>query len=210
MFDIYPAPTIRALIVVDMQRDFCEGGALPVPGAGLLGYHIANLMRQFQPGLGKYNFIVATKDWHLPSDDNGGHFSDEPDYVSSWPVHCVQGTDGAMLHPAVADAGVTRLDAIFYKGVGRPDYSGFQGETPTIFDPVGMLDYLTMRRVTDLDIVGVATEYCVKATAMDAVEHGFKVRVPSQLTAAVGGNEVKIETIKQIMQAQGQPTELIN
>src|SRR5207245_4570083 len=123
-----------------------------------------------------YQSIITTKDFHLPAESNGRHFAkpafEEPDYKTTWPVHCIQGTEGAMLHPAVADAGLTALDAVFYKGQGRPDYSGFQGVTPVSIEGyrpgMFMLDWLQARKVTHLDIVGIATDYCVKETALDA------------------------------------------
>jgi nicotinamidase/pyrazinamidase len=206
---------VRTLIVVDVQRDFIEGGSLAVAGGDRLGYRIADLMRQFHKDrFGRYQYIVATKDFHIPGDSNGGHFSANPDFVNTWPEHCVQGTEGSMLHPAIADAGLTALDAVFYKGQGRPDYSGFQGVTPVSIEGyrpgMFMLDWLRDRRVTDIDIVGIATDYCVKATALDAVEFGFNVRVPRSLTVAVGGDEVRDKTIRQIERAQGRDGELIN
>lgn len=204
----------RAMIVVDVQRDFCEGGSLAVAGGTEVAYRIANCIREFPTNTLRYQHIIATKDWHLPGDSNGGHFSDEPDFVSSWPVHCVQGTEGAMLHPALTEIVFTRLDATFYKGQGKPDYSGFQGVTPVSlagYRPgMFMLDWLKERNVTHLDIVGLATDYCVKETALDAVEFGFDVRIPSSLTAAVGGEEAKIATIKAVNAAQGRPDERIN
>lgn len=206
---------VRALVVVDVQRDFIEGGTLAVKGGDRLGYRIADLMRQFHKDrFGLYQYIIATKDFHLPGDSNGGHFSDNPDFVKTWPAHCVQGTEGAMLHPAVADAGLTALDAVFYKGQGRPDYSGFQGVTPVSIEGyrpgMFMLEWLQNRKVTHLDIVGIATDYCVKATALDAVEFGFQVRIPQSLTVAVGGDEARDDTIRRVMWAQGKDAELIN
>jgi nicotinamidase/pyrazinamidase len=168
------------------------------------------MRRYHKDRFGRYQFVIATKDFHLPGDSNGGHFSDDPDYVTTWPEHCVQGTEGSMLHPAVADAGWVSLDAVFYKGQGRPDYSGFQGRTPTLYDDIYLLEWLNDRRVTELDIVGVATDRCVKATAMDAIENGFIVRIPQQLTLAVGGNEARDQAIRQVMWAQGKDGELIN
>lgn len=194
----------RALIVVDMQKDFCPGGSLAVPGADRVAYAIADCIRQFPSNTLRYQHIIATKDWHLPGDSNGGHFSDNPDYASTWPPHCVQGTDGARFHAALTEIVYTRLDATFYKGQGRPDYSGFQGKTPTMYGEYRyMLEWLQERRVSELDIVGVATEYCVLATALDAVENGFNVRIPVSLTAAVGGDEARDNAIRRVMLAQG-------
>jgi nicotinamidase/pyrazinamidase len=199
------------MIIVDVQRDFCEGGSLAVAGGAEVAYRIANAIHEAPTNSLRYQHIVATKDWHLPADSNGGHISDNPDYVSTWPVHCVQGTEGAMFHPALTEIMYTRLDATFYKGEGRPDYSGFQGITPTLYGEHEFLfEWLQARGVLDLDVVGLATDYCVKATALDAIDFGFKVRVPRFLTAAVGGDEVRDNTIRLINQAQGLDTELIN
>lgn len=201
----------RAMIIVDVQRDFTEGGSLAVAGGEEVAYRIANCIRQFPANSLMYQHIVATKDWHLPGDSNGGHISPNPNYVSTWPEHCIQGTQGAMFHPALTEIMYTRLDAIFYKGEGRPDYSGFQGKTPTLYGETAyLLEWLQARKVTELDVVGIATDYCVKATALDAVENGFNVRIPSSLTVAVGGDEARDETIRQVMQAQGKVAELIN
>lgn len=201
----------RAMVIVDVQRDFCEGGSLAVAGGEAVAYRIANCIREYPTNTLRYQYIIATKDWHLPGDTNGGHFSDNPDYVSTWPEHCVQGTEGAMLHPALTEVVYTRLDATFYKGQGRPDYSGFQGQTPTMYDENQfLLEWLLDRRVTELDIVGLATDYCVEETAMDAVQNGFNVRIPVSLTAAVGGDEARDETIRRVMKAQGKESELIN
>lgn len=204
----------RALIVVDVQRDFCEGGSLAVSGGAQVAYRIADCIRQFPTNTLRYQHIIATKDWHLPAESNGGHFAKpgtEPDYSTTWPVHCIQGTEGAMFHPALTEIVYTRLDATFYKGEGRPDYSGFQGKTPTMYGEYEyMLEWLTERSVTELDIVGLATDYCVKATALDAIQSGFRVRIPQALTAAVGGPEQRDLTIRTINAAQGLDVQLIN
>src|SRR5690242_14478573 len=119
---------ISALVVVDVQRDFTEGGALAVAGGSNIAHRIANCMNLYggDGKSAKYRYMVATKDWHLPADSNGGHFSDTPDYISTWPAHCVQGSEGAQFHPAIAEV-ADKFDRIFYKGNGRADYSGFQG-----------------------------------------------------------------------------------
>jgi nicotinamidase/pyrazinamidase len=196
----------RALIVVDAQRDFCEGGALPVEGGNAVCIRIADAIRSLGKGQKKlYQYIVGTKDFHIPGDSNGGHFSDNPDYVTTWPEHCVQGTEGSMFHPEIADAAWAGFDAVFYKGAGRPDYSGFHGKAPSLYPDgdIYLLDWLQRRNVTDLDIVGLATDYCVKETAMDAIQNGFNVRIPQALTAAVGGQEARDLWIKTVYAAQG-------
>lgn len=200
----------RALIVVDPQRDFCEGGALPVEGGNIVCTRIADAIRNLGKGpKNLYQYIVATKDHHIPGESNGGHFArpgKEPDYATTWPEHCVQGTEGAMFHPQIADVGWYYFDAVFYKGAGRPDYSGFQGKAPSMYgEEIYLTDWLYGRNVTDVDVVGLATDYCVKATALDAIQLGYKVRIPSQLTAAVYGRESRDLTIRTIQAAQGHP-----
>lgn len=204
----------RALIVVDAQRDFCEGGSLPVEGGNRVCTRIADAIR----GLSNsplYDFIVGTKDFHLPGEGNGGHFAQrhtQPNYVTNWPDHCIQGTEGAMFHPAIAEVAYESFDAVFYKGQGRPDYSGFQGSAPSTYpdESIHLLDWLRAREVVSVDVVGLATDFCVRETALDAVQFGFIVRVPAGLTAAVGGEDAKLNAIKQVLRAQGLSDSIIN
>jgi nicotinamidase/pyrazinamidase len=166
----------RALIVVDVQNDFCEGGSLPVAGGVAAAEEIA---RYVAAGSGGAQYTVATRDYHI---DPGSHFAtppDGPDYVNSWPVHCVVGTTGADFHPAVADL---PFDAEFRKGEREAAYSGFQGATT---DGASLAAWLHEHDVTQVDVVGIATDYCVRATALDAVGEGFAVRVLLDKTAAV-------------------------
>lgn len=201
----------RALIVVDLQRDFLEGGSLPVAGGTNVAYLITNAIEAYRGGYSDlYDYVVATKDWHLPGDNNGHHFSDNPDYVTTWPVHCVQGTDGAMWPTFFADVAFDAVDAVFYKGQGEPAYSGFQGKTPSLYGDIFLHEYLSAREVTDVDVVGLATDYCVKATALDAVQFGYNVRIPANLTAAVGGADAKRKVIAQVRELQGLDGSLIN
>lgn len=204
----------RALIVVDVQRDFCEGGSLAVAGGAEVAVRIANAINAFPTHSLRYQHIVFTKDWHKPADSNGGHFAKpgtEPNYVSTWPEHCVQGSEGAMFHPALTEVAITRADAVFYKGDGRPDYSGFQGKTPTMYGEWQYMgEWLAERNVTEADIVGIATDHCVRATALDAIQNGIKVRIPQALTAAVGGPEQRDLMIRTINAAQGLDPYLIN
>mgnify|MGYP003576226277 CR=1 FL=1 len=194
----------RALIVVDAQRDFCEGGSLAVAGGNEVCIRIADAIRSLGKGPNKlYQYIVGTKDFHIPADSNSGHISDNPDYVSTWPSHCIQGTEGSQFHPEIADVAWGSFDAVFYKGQGRADYSGFQGKAPTLDEDIPLLEWLDRRNVTHLDIVGIATDHCVKATAMDAIQFGFTVRIPVALTAAVGGPEARDLWIKTVYAAQG-------
>jgi nicotinamidase/pyrazinamidase len=166
----------RALIVVDVQNDFCEGGSLPVTGGADAARRIA---RYVTSGSGGADFTVATRDYHV---DPGKHFAtgpEGPNFVDTWPVHCVAGTAGADFHEAVAGL---PFDAEFRKGEREAAYSGFQGATP---DGAGLADWLRGRGVTEVDVVGIATDHCVRATALDAVREGFAARVLLDKTAAV-------------------------
>jgi len=162
---------MRALVIVDVQNDFCEGGSLAVAGGTSVARAITALL---DSGHG-YDRVVATKDFHI---DPGDHFSEHPDYVSSWPRHCVARTPGAELHPELDNASI---EAVFFKGAYAAAYSGFEGSA----DGVRLADWLRSRGVDEVDVVGIATDYCVRATALDAVEAGFATRVLVDLTAGV-------------------------
>jgi nicotinamidase/pyrazinamidase len=161
----------NALIVVDVQNDFCEGGSLAVTGGAAVAAAISEHIVQTP-----YDVVVATRDYHI---DPGAHFSDEPDYVDSWPVHCVAGTAGASFHP---ELDVTAIQAVFSKGAYAAAYSGFEGETA---DGSSLVDWLRARDVTTVDVVGIATDHCVRATALDAAQAGLTTRVLLDLTAGV-------------------------
>jgi len=162
----------RALIIVDVQNDFCEGGSLPVGGGAGVA---AAISRTLAESPGRWEHVVATKDHHV---DPGAHFADEPDYVDSWPAHCVVGTGGVEFHPALDPE---RIEAVFTKGEHAAAYSGFEGSSAGI----GLAAWLRMRDVTDVDVVGIATDHCVRATALDAVREGFGTTVLLDLTAGV-------------------------
>ena len=167
----------RALIVVDVQNDFTEGGALAVTG----GAHVAEAVTDHLRRSGdRYDLVVASRDWHAADGDNGGHFSAEPDWVDSWPVHCVAGTLGADYHPAL-DA--TLVDVHVTKGTGSPAYSVFEGVTG---DGSSAAEVLASRGVDEVDVVGLATDHCVRASALDAARAGLRVRVLTDLVAGVG------------------------
>ena len=163
---------MKALIVVDVQNDFCEGGSLAVAGGAEVARKITDLLRHHD-----YDHVVATQDWHI---DPGSHFSPDPDYVDTWPPHCRVGTPGADFHPAF-DA--TGMDAVFQKGHYSAAYSGFEGASPATGDRLA--DWLRARDVDAVDVVGIATDHCVRATAADAVAAGFTTRVLLDLTAGV-------------------------
>ncbi|MEU1628037.1 isochorismatase family protein [Streptomyces sp. NPDC020096] len=171
----------RALIVVDVQKDFCEGGSVPVRGGADRARAIADLVRR-SAGDG-YAHIVATRDHHI---DPGGHFSDRPDFRDSFPVHCVVGSDGSAFHPNFAPtAGSGAVDEVFYKGAHSASKSGFEGSAE---DGTPLADWLHGRGVSDLDVVGIATDHCVKATALDGAKAGFAVRVLLDYTAGVAAD----------------------
>lgn len=166
---------MRALVVVDVQNDFCEGGSLAVAGGDAVVPKINALMAAGGGSGTGYGHIVATKDYHV---DPGGHFSDHPDFVDSWPPHCVAGSAGAEFHP---DLDTTGIEAEFRKGAYAAAYSGFEGTA----DGVSLADWLRERGVDEVDVVGIATDYCVRATALDAARAGFVTRVLVDLTAGV-------------------------
>jgi nicotinamidase/pyrazinamidase len=186
-----------ALLVVDVQEDFCEGGSLTVPGGDNVAVAISQYLGAMMgDGLrDSYDLVVFTRDYHLADGDNGGHFvgpGEEPDYEKTWPRHCVQGTAGADLHPAIREVARRVLApspdrmAIVHKGQGKPAFSGFEGVT---WDGPGgktLLEVLNDREVTRVDVVGLALDYCVRATALDAAEAGFETRVLLNMCAAVG------------------------
>jgi nicotinamidase/pyrazinamidase len=167
------------LVVVDVQNDFCEGGSLPVTGGAAVAHAISQYLAG--PEGGGYAHVVATQDYHI---DPGPHFSAEPDFVRSWPPHCVAGTPGAEFHPPL-DAG--RFEAVFRKGLRAAAYSGFEGADA---DGVPLAAWLRDRGVTSVDVTGLATDHCVRATATDAATAGFDTRVLLDLTAGVAPDTV--------------------
>jgi len=169
----------RALIVVDVQNDFCEGGSLPVTGGGQVARDVDALLKQWVAGGPEapgWDHVVATKDHHV---DPGEHWSSEPDFATSWPVHCEVGTDGEQFHP---DLDPTPFEAVFLKGRHEAAYSGFEGHDD---DGATLADWLRRRGVTGVDVCGLATDHCVRATALDAVAAGFDTRLLSRLCAGV-------------------------
>jgi nicotinamidase/pyrazinamidase len=162
----------RALVVVDVQNDFCEGGSLAVAGGAKAASDISSYLAT-NPG---YDLVVATRDAHI---DPGDHFSDTPDFIDSWPPHCVVGTTGQDLHPGLT---FRTFDGVFDKGSYEAAYSGFEGENP---DGLGLDEFLAESGVTDVDVCGIATDYCVRATAQDAAMLGYVTTVLTDLTAAV-------------------------
>jgi nicotinamidase/pyrazinamidase len=181
----------RALIVVDVQNDFCEGGSLAVSGGADVAAAITDLIGD---SAGSYRHVVATRDHHI---DPGPHFSAHPDFVTSWPVHCVAGTEGVGFHPNFAPAVASgAVDAVFDKGAYAAAYSGFEGLDE---NGDGLADWLRERAITEVDVVGIATDHCVRATALDAARAGFTTRVLLDLTAGVapGTTEKALEDLRE-------------
>lgn len=168
----------RALFIIDVQNDFTEGGALGVAGGAAVAAGISELLAAHPD---RYAHVFASRDWHNATDDNGGHFATDaaPDFVTTWPVHCVAGTAGAEYHPQLDTSAV---DIHVRKGQGVPAYSIFEGTTD---DDTSVADKLDELGVLDIDVVGIATDYCVRASALHAVEHGRRVRVLTDLVAGV-------------------------
>ncbi|MQA34239.1 isochorismatase family protein, partial [Modestobacter roseus] len=160
----------RALVVVDVQNDFCEGGSLAVGGGEAVARAVSAHMAE-----APYAHVVATRDHHV---DPGGHFAEQPDFLETWPPHCVVGTPGVELHPRLDRR---PIEAVFDKGEYAAAYSGFEGSC----DGVRLADWLRAHDVDELDVVGIATDHCVRATALDAVAAGFATRVLLHLTAGV-------------------------
>ena len=184
----------RALVIVDVQNDFCEGGSLAVAG----GAEVARRISAHVAAHGEeYAVIVATADWH---EDPGDHFSDHPDFVDSWPAHCRAGSDGALFHPA-AEPAFEQVQAIFRKGHHSAAYSGFEGFTVEADRKVLLADWLRDRAIEEVDVVGIATDHCVRATALDAADEGFDTTVLLELTAGVAPRTTTA-ALQELAQAQ--------
>lgn len=199
----------KALIIVDVQNDFCAGGALATDR----GAKVASLISEYvEDNHHRYEAVVATQDWHI---DPGAHFSDTPDFMDSWPVHCVANTEGAEIHP---NLDTDYIEAYFRKGRYEAAYSGFEGlqapeesvmtgehEPGATLDDEGpktpLADWLDEHEIQDVDIVGIATDYCVLATAKDAVDAGYETRVLIDLTAPV--HENKLDEVIAEMEDEG-------
>lgn len=165
---------IRALIIVDVQVDFCPAGAL----ATVQGSEVAKKIAAYvEDSRQHYNLVVTTQDWHI---DPGNHFATEPDFVDTWPVHCVAESEGARLHPFLQQVD---FDAQFHKGQHSAAYSGFEGTEATTGE--SLHEFLLAKQTRAVDIVGIATDHCVKATALDAIKNGYSVRILAPLCAPV-------------------------
>lgn len=167
----------NALVVVDVQKDFVEGGSLAVEGGQAVADNLANVVIPVFQTAG--HFVLFTKDWHI---DPGDHFSDDPDYIDSWPRHCEAGTEGARF---AADFGDVPDDVVFYKGQYAAAYSGAEGFNNPVEGGMGLVQALKYLEIDTVDVVGIAYDYCVKATALDLASHGFTVNVIKDFTASV-------------------------
>ena len=169
----------NALIVVDVQNDFTEGGSLGVKGGTVTAASITEYIRNRKSN---YAQIIASRDWHSPDGDNGGHFAAKPDMTTTWPRNCVQGTTGAAYNPALESE---LIDVQIYKGDGHPAYSAFEGNTP---GGASLDDVLRKAKAGHIDIVGIATDHCVRATALDAIDKGYTVTVLIDLCVGVSAD----------------------
>ena len=169
---------MRGLLIVDVQNDFTEGGALGVDGGTGVARGITAYLAEHRDD---YDVVIASRDWHNPNDDNGGHFAKdaEPNFVDTWPVHCVADTFGAEYHP---ELDISHVDVHVKKGQGEPAYSMFEGITD---DGHSVAEVLQARGITQVDVVGIATDHCVRASALDALSGGQEVTVLTDLIAAV-------------------------
>ncbi|MER5281272.1 isochorismatase family protein [Streptomyces sp. NPDC002809] len=173
----------RGLIVVDVQKDFCEGGSVPVAGGARIAAAIADLVEQSAGG--DYQYVVATRDHHI---DPGNHFSKNPDFKDSFPVHCVAGGEGGEFHPDFAPTATGgKVNAVFFKGAHSASKSGFEGADA---EGTSLADWLRAREVRDVDVVGIATDHCVRATALDAAAAGFSTRVRLDYSVGVAPDTI--------------------
>lgn len=181
----------KALLIVDVQNDFCEGGSLACTG----GAAVASAISEHLASHGDdYSLVLASRDWHDAGNDNGGHFASagtRPDFVNNWPVHCVSGSHGAEYHE---NLDTSDIDVHLYKGMGKPSYSAFEGVTES---GQGILEILSEYNITELDVVGIATDYCVQASAIDAAKSGLVVSVLQDLCVGVASasSQAALETM---------------
>lgn len=173
----------KALLIIDVQNDFCEGGALAVSGGAAVAKKISEYLDNAD-----YDLVVASRDWHDPDSTNSGHFAEagtEPNYTSTWPVHCVANTEGANYHP---NLDTSQIALNIYKGQGTNGYSIFEGVTE---QGQSFSEVLSSHKIDQVDVVGIATDHCVLASAMDAKSNGLAVKVISSLTAGVSAESTE-------------------
>ncbi len=175
----------KALFVIDVQNDFCEGGALACQGGAQVATSITAYL---QASKSVYQHVIASRDWHTPQSENGGHFpaqGDEPDFQNTWPLHCLAGEPGAEYHP---NLDVSLIDIHIKKGQGQHGYSIFEGTTDS---GERIQDLIQRLGISEVDVVGIATDYCVRASALDAKNFGLEVRVITSLTAGVSASSTE-------------------
>ncbi len=165
-----------ALLIVDVQNDFCPGGALATARGDEVATRIAELIAGADGQAREYDYVVATQDWHI---DPGAHFSETPDFVDSWPKHCVAGSEGAQIRRPVP---TDQIDQFFKKGHYTAAYSGFEGVNDA---DQRLADWLREHDIARLDVCGIATDHCVRATVLDALKEGFEVRVLQDMCSPV-------------------------
>lgn len=181
--------TKTALIIVDVQNDFVEGGSLAVAGGKKVAEDIVRYLEYYASD---YDEIVFSADWHDGDNDNCGHFSETPDFKDSWPRHCVGGTDGSLIAEPLRSWGINNMgfdehiSNFFLKGQGKPSYSAFEGVN---YKHQTLDEFLKEKGITGVDVVGIAGDYCVRATALDAKGLGYSTVLNGGLIASVGGSE---------------------
>lgn len=169
----------RALLIVDVQNDFCEGGSLACVGGAAVAAGVTEYLKAHKQD---YDYVIASRDWHDADNTNGGHFAAagaDPDWVDSWPVHCVAGSQGAEYHLGLDKS---LIDIHVEKGQGKPAYSLFEGTTN---DGRTIASVFAELEIDSVDVCGIATDYCVLASSLDARNAGYEVRVLTDLIAGV-------------------------
>ncbi|MDO5061225.1 MAG: isochorismatase family protein [Actinomycetaceae bacterium] len=190
----------KALLIVDVQNDFTEGGALAVCGGDRVAEKISDYLHE---AAADYALVIGSRDWHDPDSDNGGHFAGpgfaslHPDFVDSWPVHCVAETAGAAYDPLLD---TSFIQEHIYNGFGKPAYSLFEGATES---GISALNLLRAANITTVDVCGIATDYCVLASALDALGEGFSVRILADLVAGVA-EETSVAALQRLQTAGAQ------
>lgn len=183
----------RALVLVDIQNDFCEGGSLGVDGGAAVAARAGERVLADRTGPDasdhRYAAVVATADWHHDPGDHWAAEGEEPNFSTTWPVHCPAGTPGAEFHPSLQPA-LVHVDEVFRKGMHDAAYSGFEGVARD--ERTGLADWLRDRGITDLDVGGIATDHCVRATVLDALREGFTVRLLSDTIAGVAPETTEV------------------
>ena len=164
----------RALLIIDVQNDFCEGGSLACAGGAAVAQRISSHLAS-----NIYDYVIASRDWHDPDNDNGGHFAPQPDWVNSWPIHCVAGSRGAEYH---SNLDTSKINIHVQKGQGKPAYSLFEGSTP---DGKPIVDLIKELGISEVEVCGIATDYCVLASSVDARKNGLEVTLLTDLVAGV-------------------------